>query len=181
MLLYFWRLQMQQSLKEKLIYTLQGKTVDRTPCLSVTQTGTVELMDITGAAWPEAHLNSEKMAALALAGHKIAGLEAVRYPYCLTVLAEIMGCDVRMGTKDIQPSVLTHPYSTGPECLSFPEDMLYKGRIPVVLQATEILEDRIERETENEVPLIAGMEGPVTVLTHLAEVKNCLIWTIKKP
>lgn len=172
---------MQQSMKERLIDILQGKKVDRTPCLSVTQTGTVELMDIVGASWPEAHLDPEKMAALALAGHKIAGLEAVRYPYCLTVLAEIMGCDVRMGTKDIQPSVLTHPYSTGPECLSFPEDMFHKGRIPTVLKATEILEYRIERETENEVPLIAGMEGPVTVLTHLAEVKNCLIWTIRKP
>lgn len=28
---------------------------------------------------------------------------------------------------------------------------------------------------------LAGMEGPLTVFTHLAEIKNCLIWTIKKP
>lgn len=138
-------------------------------------------MNMTGAAWPDAHSDPEKMAALALAGHEIAGLEAVRYPYCLTVLAEIMGCDVRMGAKDIQPSVLSHPFSKGPENLRIPEDLLKKGRVPAVLEATEILADRTKNGTQNEIPLIAGMEGPLTVFTHLAEVKNCLIWALKKP
>lgn len=172
---------MEQSSKKRLINVLHGKTVDKIPCLSVTQTGTVELMDKTGAAWPAAHSDPEKMADLALAGHEIAGLEAIRYPYCLTVLAEIMECNVRMGTKEIQPSVLTHPFSDGPEKLKIPEKLLEKGRIPVILKATEILKARTEIGTDYEVPLIAGMEGPLTVFTHLAEIKNCLIWTIKKP
>lgn len=172
---------MEQNLRKRLINVLQGKTVDKIPCLSVTQTGTVELMDMTRVAWPEAHSDPEKMAALAFAGHEIAGLEAVRYPYCLTVLAEIMGCSIRMGTKETQPSVLTHPFSNGPEDLKILEDLLEKGRIPVVLGATEILKVRIGSETDGEVPLIAGMEGPLTVFTHLAGIKNCLIWTIKNP
>lgn len=172
---------MEQSPKKRLINVLQGKTVDRIPCLSVTQTGTVELMDRTGSFWPAAHSDPEKMADLAFSGHDIAGLEAVRYPYCLTVLAEIMGCNIRMGTKEIQPSVLTHPFSNGPENLTIPENLLEKGRIPAVLRATEILKVRTDSETNGEVPLIAGMEGPLTVFTHLAEIKNCLIWTIKKP
>lgn len=172
---------MEQNPKKRFINALHGKPVDRIPCLSVTQTGTVELMDMTGAAWPEAHSDPEKLASLAFAGHKIAGLEAVRYPYCLTVLAEVMECSVRMGTKDIQPSVLSHPFSNGPENLKVPKNLLEKGRIPTVLKATEILAARTGNGTENEVPLIAGMEGPLTVFTHLAEVKNCLIWTIKKP
>lgn len=172
---------MEPDLKKRFISALQGRPVDRTPVCSVTQTGTVELMDMTGAAWPEAHSDPEKMAALALAGHRIAGLEAVRYPYCLTVLAETMGCNIRMGTKDIQPSVLSHPFSKGPENLRMPENLLEKGRIPVVLKATEILADMTENGTQNGIPLIAGMEGPLTVFTHLAEIKNCLIWALKKP
>jgi len=172
---------MEQNLRTRLINALQGKTTDKIPCLSVTQTGTVELMDITGAAWPEAHSDPEKMAALALAAHKFAGLEAVRYPYCLTVIAEVMGCNVRMGTKEIQPSVLTHPFSNGPEKLKIPENLLEKGRIPTVLKTTEILKARTGNESNSEIPLIAGMEGPLTVFTHIAEIKNCLIWTIKKP
>lgn len=194
---------MQQNLKRRLMNTLQGNTVDKIPCLSVTQTGSVELMDISGASWPEAHSDPEKMAMLATAGYEIAGFEAVRYPYCLTVLAELMGCDVRMGTKDIQPSVLSHPFSNGPENLKIPGDLLEKGRIPTVLKATEILEawnegknirgegivkehrkeyrKHVGNSFEREIPLIAGMEGPLTLFTHLVEVKNCLIWGIKKP
>jgi [methyl-Co(III) methanol-specific corrinoid protein]:coenzyme M methyltransferase len=172
---------MEQNLKKRLINALQGSPIDMIPCLSVTQTGTVELMDITGSAWPATHSDPEKMATLALAAHKFTGLEAVRYPYCLTVLAEIMGCNVRMGTKEIQPSVLTHPFSEGPENLRIPENLIEKGRIPVVLKATEILKARTENGADSEVPLIAGMEGPLTVYSHLAEIKNCLIWTIKKP
>jgi len=90
---------MEQSPKKRLISVLQGRPIDKIPCLSITQTGTVELMDATGSAWPAAHSDPEKMATLALAAHKFTGLEAVRYPYCLTVLAEIMGCNVRMGHK----------------------------------------------------------------------------------
>lgn len=172
---------MEQSPKKRLLNALQGKAVDRIPCLSVTQTGTVELMDRTGAVWPSAHSDPEKMADLALAGHEIAGLEAIRYPYCLTVLAEIMGCSVRMGTKEIQPSVLSHPFSKGPENLKIPENLIERGRIPAVLRATEILKTRTGDLTNGEVPLIAGVEGPLTVFIHLAEMKNCLIWTIKKP
>jgi [methyl-Co(III) methanol-specific corrinoid protein]:coenzyme M methyltransferase len=79
---------MEKSLRKNFLNALHGNPVNRIPALSVTQTGTVELMDMTGAAWPEAHSDPEKMAKLAIAGHEIAGFEAVRYPYCLTVLAE---------------------------------------------------------------------------------------------
>lgn len=172
---------MEKNLRKNFLNALHGTPVNRIPALSVTQTGTVELMDMTGAFWPEAHSDPEKMAKLAIAGHEIAGFEAVRYPYCLTVLAETMGCDVRMGTKDIQPSVLSHPFSKGRENLGIPENLLEKGRIPAVLKATEILVDMIENKKGRKIPLIAGMEGPLTVFTHIAEIKNCLIWALKKP
>lgn len=85
-----------------------------------------------------------------------------------------------MGTKDIQPSVLSYPFSKGPENLRVPENLLEKGRIPTILKATEILAARNGNGKRSEIPLIAGMEGPLTVFTHLAEVKNCLIWALKK-
>ena len=185
---------METNLRKNFLNALQGKPVDRIPALSVTQTGTIELMDRTGAAWPEAHSNPEKMAALAFAGHEIAGLEAVRYPYCLTVLAEALGCEVRMGTKGIQPSVLSHPFSKSPEGLEVPEDLLERGRIPALLEATEILAARTggeagngigkeaSKETEKKnVPLIAGMEGPSTVFSHIAGINDYLVWFMKKP
>src|SRR5665811_1538644 len=91
------------TLKTRLLAALEGKPVDKIPVCSVTQTGIVELMDVVGAPWPEAHTNPELMAKLAIANHELSGLEAVRIPYCLTVLVEAMGCEINMGTKNRQP------------------------------------------------------------------------------
>lgn len=98
-------------LKQRLFTVLNSGKPDIVPVVSVTQTATVYQMQMTDSFWPESHINPELMASLALAGHTIAGFEAVRYPYCLTVLAEAMGCDVNMGRIDVQPSVITHPLS----------------------------------------------------------------------
>ncbi len=84
-------------LRDRFLNTLKGKTVDKVPALSVTQTGTVELMKKSGATWPEAHFDAEKMAGLALSAHTFAGLEAIRYPFCLTVLSEALGCRINPG------------------------------------------------------------------------------------
>jgi len=90
------------TLKTRLLAALEGKPVDKIPVCSVTQTGIVELMDVVGAPWPEAHTNPELMAKLAIANHELSGLEAVRIPYCLTVLVEAMGCEINIGTKNRQ-------------------------------------------------------------------------------
>ncbi len=44
---------------------LKGESLDMVPVCSVTQTGTVELMEMTGAYWPQANYDASKMAALA--------------------------------------------------------------------------------------------------------------------
>ncbi|MDY0387346.1 MAG: methylcobamide:CoM methyltransferase MtaA [Methanolobus sp.] len=163
--------------KERLLKALNNEPVDKTPAVSVTQTAIVDLMDQTGASWPEAHTDPEKMATLAVASHEICGLEAVRYPYCLTVLAEAMGCEVNMGTKNRQPSVTDHPYPKGVDDLKMPADLLGTGRIPAVLEATKIIREKVG----DDIPLIAGMEGPVTLASDLASVKKFMKWSIKKP
>ncbi|MDM7920465.1 MAG: methylcobamide:CoM methyltransferase MtaA, partial [Methanosarcina sp.] len=165
------------TLKERLLNALEGKKVDKVPVCSVTQTGIVELMDEVGAAWPEAHSDSEKMAKLAIANYELSGLEAVRVPYCLTVLAEAMGCEVNMGTKNRQPSVTAHPYPKDLEGMEMPENLLDKGRIQAVLGAIKIIREKVG----SEVPVIGGMEGPVTLASDLASVKSFMKWSLKKP
>lgn len=166
------------TLKENFLKALNGETVDKVPVLSVTQTGITELMDLVGAEWPQAHTDARKMADLAVAAHEIAGLEAVRLPYCLTVLAEAMGCSVNMGTKNRQPSVTEHPYER-PETLdsiTIP-DLVTAGRIPTVLEAVRIARTKIGPD----VPIIAGMEGPVTLASDMVGVRSFMKWSIKKP
>ncbi|MDG6243526.1 MAG: methylcobamide:CoM methyltransferase MtaA [Methanolobus sp.] len=165
------------NMKERLLKALKGEEVDKVPVLSVTQTAIVELMDQTGAAWPEAHSDAQMMADLAVASYEVCGLEGVRAPYCLTVLAEAMGCTVNMGTKNRQPSVTDHPYPKGVDDLKMPENLLATGRIPAVLEAMKIMREKVG----DEVPIIAGMEGPVTLASDLASVKKFMKWSIKAP
>lgn len=165
------------TLKERLLNALEGKEVDKVPVCSVTQTGIVELMDQVGAPWPESHSDPELMAKLAIANYELSGLEAVRVPYCLTVLAEAMGCEVNMGTKNRQPSVTAHPYPKDLEGMKMPENLLDMGRIRAVLDAIKIIRERVGPD----VPIIGGMEGPVTLASDLASVKSFMKWSIKKP
>lgn len=165
------------TLKERLINTLQGKAVDKVPVASLTQTGIVELMDVVDAPWPEGHSNAELMAKLAIANHELSGLEAVRVPYCLTVLAEAMGCEVNMGTKNRQPSVTAHPYPKSLEGLAMPENLIGVGRIPVVLEAIKIIREKVGPD----VPIVGGLEGPITLASDLSSVKSFMKWSLKKP
>jgi [methyl-Co(III) methanol-specific corrinoid protein]:coenzyme M methyltransferase len=165
------------TLKERLLAALKSEAVDKTPVCSVTQTGIVELMDEVGAAWPEAHTNAELMAKLAIANHELSGLEAVRVPYCLTVFVEAMGCGINMGTKNRQPSVIDNPYPKSMEGAAIPEDLLQRGRIPVVLEAIKLIREKVGPD----VPIIGGMEGPVTIASDLTSVKSFMKWSIKKP
>lgn len=164
------------TLKTRLLAALEGKPVDKIPVCSVTQTGIVELMDVVGAPWPEAHTNPELMAKLAIANHELSGLEAVRIPYCLTVLVEAMGCEINMGTKNRQPSVTDHPYPKELEGAAIPADLLQRGRIPAVLEAIKIIREKVGPD----VPIIGGMEGPITVASDLVSVKSFMKWSIKK-
>ncbi|HII91652.1 MAG TPA: MtaA/CmuA family methyltransferase [Methanosarcina sp.] len=164
------------TLKTRLLAALEGKPVDKVPVCSVTQTGIVELMDEVGAAWPEAHTNPELMAKLAIANYELSGLEAVRLPYCLTVLVEAMGCQINMGTKNRQPSVIEHPYPKSLDGAAVPADLLQRGRIPAVLEAIKIVREKVGPD----VPIIGGMEGPITVASDLVSVKSFMKWSIKK-
>lgn len=164
------------TLKTRLLAALEGKPVDKVPVCSVTQTGIVELMDEVGAPWPESHTNPELLAKLAIANYELSGLEAVRVPYCLTVLVEAMGCEINMGTKNRQPSVIGHPYPKSLEGAAIPEDLLQRGRIPAVLEAIKIVREKVGPD----VPIIGGMEGPITVASDLVSVKSFMKWSIKK-
>lgn len=154
------------NLKENLLSVLSGNDVDITPVVSVTQLGIVEAMDKTGASWPEAHKDPEKMVELGSSLYEIAGLECARIPFCLTVEAEAMGAQVDLGGKDKPPQVLNSPFSSADE-IDIPDDYLDNGRIPAVLEAVEILKEKYD-----DIPIIVGITGPFTLTGHLLGVEN---------
>ncbi|MDK2825908.1 MAG: [methyl-Co(III) methanol/glycine betaine-specific corrinoid protein]:coenzyme methyltransferase [Methanolobus sp.] len=165
--------------KERFIRSLEGKKVDKVPVCSVTQTGVVELMELTGSKWPQAHYDPGMMASLAIAGHEIAGLEAVRFPFCTTVIAETLGCTFDEGSIDTQPYQLDSPCKTkeDAENLSLPSNLAECRRIKIMLQAAEIIKNTIS----DDIPLIAGMIGPAAIAFYLSGAKNYLRWCITEP
>lgn len=167
------------TLKERFEKALKGEALDIVPVCSVTQTGTVELMEITGAYWPQANYNAEKMAALALAGYEVAGFENVRCPFDTTVLAETLGCTVDEGSIDIQPYVTDFPCKKKKDIrdIAVPDSLLESRRTSVVLDAVEILSEKVG-ET---VPVVAGVVGPAGLASMLAGMKNYLIWFVTNP
>ncbi len=154
--------------RERVLSALRGDRPDYVPASSVTQIGIVEAMERVNAFWPEAHSDPEQMVRLGVSLYKLVGLETARIPFCLTVQAEAMGCKIDMGKKDKQPSVVS-PVSLPFEEIHVPEDFINKGRIPVVLKATKIIDEQYP-----DLPNIVGMEGPLTLLGHIIGVEQLM-------
>ncbi|WMW25027.1 methylcobamide:CoM methyltransferase MtaA [Methanolobus sediminis] len=165
--------------KERFIRSLEGKEVDKVPVCSVTQTGVVELMELTGSKWPQAHYDPEMMATLVIAGHEIAGLEAVRFPFCTTVIAETLGCIFDEGSIDTQPYQLDFPCKTKEDAANFslPSNLSECRRIKIMLQAAELIRSKVS----DDIPVIAGMIGPAAIAFYLSGANNYLRWCITEP
>ena len=86
------------------------------------------------------------MTDLALSAHKFAGFEAVRYPFCLTVLSEAMGCRINQGRYDVQPFPGSHPFAEEAEKLELPSDLTGRERIPMIVDVTSILRRKEEKK-----------------------------------
>ncbi|MDK2834030.1 MAG: [methyl-Co(III) methylamine-specific corrinoid protein]:coenzyme methyltransferase [Methanolobus sp.] len=149
--------------KERLARALRGQPVDRMPAISVTQTGTVEQMEASGAFWPEANEDAQKMAALAEAGHTVVGFEAVRVPFDITAEAEFFGCKIKPGTREQQPSVVGHVVKDTADIEKLKGYDLSQGRINVVCDAIKILTDKYGKE----LPIMGSMIGPFSLAQHM--------------
>ncbi len=167
------------SMRERMLRALACKDNDRPPVAGMTTTGTAQLMDYAGAAWPEVHTDPVKMSKLALAAYPFLGLESARVPYCLSYEAEALGCKVSLGTKTSTPMVKTHPFDEDPEVDLTPltrEEILEKPRNKVILEAI-----RLVKKDAGDRPIIVGVTGPFTIAGHLAGTDNLLRWILTDP
>lgn len=157
--------------KERFLASLKLKKVDRVSAACPLQTATVEMMEETGAAWPEAHRDPEKMAALALAANRLAGIESVRVPFDLCVEAETVGSQVSEGRLDSQPSI-RRPAFRKVEAFedAICPDPLSDGRMATVVEAVRIL-----AEADETIPVIAGITGPFTLAGQVRGVETLLM------
>lgn len=173
-------MEIKHSPKTRVFAALLGGKVDRIPVTSVAGCGgtvVVEMQEKVGIYWPEAHKDAEKMARLAIASYELSGLECVRVPFDFVIEPEALGCTLKWkDAKDFVPMVIEHPYKS-PEEFEIPEDILDRGRIPVLLEALRIL----KKEVGDFLPISSLVLGPFTLVGELVGVEKLMVWCRRRP
>ncbi len=156
---------------------LDLKPVDRVPCASPLQTGTVDLMRASGAFWPEANNDPVAMTQLAKAAHTIAGIESIRVPFDVSVDSTAFGAITGMEAINRQPAVLG-PIIRTPQALekvSIP-DPVKDGRAPVVIKSINLLARQFPST-----PIICAIVSPFMLAGQLRGNQDAIMDVIENP
>jgi [methyl-Co(III) methanol-specific corrinoid protein]:coenzyme M methyltransferase len=148
----------------------KGKKGTRPPAGNVTSIACHGLMDASGISFPQAHLNANAMAELALAGHEIIGFDTVMPEYSVQQEAAALGCDVDWGSRDRMPDNQNFPYADFSDVV-VPENILEKPSMRVVLDAISCL----RRHVGGRVAIVGKVMGPWTLSYHMAGTQNLLL------
>lgn len=147
-----------------------GRKGDRPPVGNPTSIVCHGLMDVCGVGFPEAHLNAQAMAELALAGHEIVGFDTVMPEYSVHQESAALGCEVDWGSRDRMPDAKNFPHADFSE-IKVPENILEKPSMRVVLDALSIL----RKHVGGRVAIWGKVMGPWTLSYHMAGTQNFLL------
>ncbi|MFA5311802.1 MAG: MtaA/CmuA family methyltransferase [Methanomassiliicoccales archaeon] len=163
--------------KSRLIDVLSLKTVDRIPCVSPLQTGTIDLMKATGAYWPDANRDAKLMAKLGAAAHTIAGIESIRVPFDVSVDASAFGAVEGKDAIDRQPAILDAPIKNQSDLdKAMIPDPKKAGRAPIVLEAIKMVSKEFPRT-----PVICAIVSPFMLAGQLRGSQEAIMEVAMKP
>lgn len=156
--------------KQRVLAAFDRRPTDRPPVVSPTSVATVESMRTVGAAFPEAHLDAQKMAVLASTGHDLLGFDNVAPYFGVQQEAAAFGADMNWGLIDSMPSVTRHPYAD-PDDFDMPTDFLERLPVKTVLDSIRIL----KKKYGDKVAICGKVMGPWTLSYNLYGVEDFLI------
>jgi MtaA/CmuA family methyltransferase len=162
--------------KRRFLAGILGGRVDRMPVGSPTSVATVEQMEMTGASFPDVHLDAEKMARLAAGAYEILGYDAIMPVFSVQQEAAALGCEMNWGELDMMPVATSHPFAE-PEQVVIPDDFLERAPIKACLDAIRIL----RHEYGSKVAIIGKVMGPWTLSYHLHGINEFLLETLTEP
>lgn len=162
--------------REIFLRCLRRQAVGRRATGSATSVVTVDLMHKVGVFFPEAHVDAEKMAALAMAGHAELGFDNVMPLFGVWHESAAMGCRVEWGEIDRMPDCRTALYKVGDE-IHIPKDLLSRPECTVPLEAIRLL----RRRFGDDVAIVGKVFGPWTLGYHMFGVEEFLIHTLLDP
>ncbi len=147
-----------------------GRKAGRPPVANPTSIVCHGLMDAAGVSFPEAHLNADAMAELALAGHEVLGFDAVMPEFSVQQEAAGLGCEMDWGDRNRMPDNKNFPHQDFSDVV-VPENILEKPSMRVVLDALSIL----RRHVGGQAAIIGKVMGPWTLSYHMAGTQNFLL------
>ena len=156
---------------------LQRRPAPRPAVGSATSIATMDLMDRVGAAFPEAHLDAEKMAVLAAAGHTELGYDNVMPLFSVWHESAALGCLVDWGQKDRMPGCRQPLLADVGESVAVPADLEHRPPCAVPLEALRLLKRRLG----GDVAVVGKVFGPWTLGYHVYGVEDFLIATLTEP
>ncbi|MGE5530910.1 MAG: uroporphyrinogen decarboxylase family protein [Bacteroidota bacterium] len=166
--------------KERLLAALRREPVDRPPLVcpgGMMSLAIGEAMEASGCAWPQAHMDPQTMAGLALAMYDLGGIENMAVPFCMTVEAEALGAAVELGDRLTQPRILQEPYGSAAEVLALKlPEISSSPRAQAVLAAMR----KLSTERPN-APVIGNLTGPVSLLASLVQPDLLLREMLRRP
>jgi len=135
-----------------------------------------ELMTHVGAAFPDAHLDPEKMYKLALSGHTVLGMDVVMPLFSVCHEAAAMGCNVNWGGPDRMPES-GKPIFKSIDDIRIPADLLRHPGCAVPLEALRLLKRRLG----NSAAVCGKVFGSWTQAYHYFGIEDFLIMTLTEP
>lgn len=143
---------------------------------SATSMVTADLMDKVGVHFPDAHLDAEKMARLAAAGHTELGFDNVMPLFSVWHESAAIGCKVDWGNKMRMPDG-SPLCSSIEDSISIPKNFLKHPACAVPLKALKLL----KKEIGDNVAVQGKVFGPWTLGYHIFGVEEFLMSTILNP
>lgn len=163
--------------RERFLAALHRQPTDR-PCVgNCVSAATIELMDVSGYSFPDAHLDPDVMAGLAATSHEILGYDTIAPYFSVVHEAAALGCAVDWGRLDMMPDTTTHPFRTAADIPPFTTGFLHQPSTEVLVGALE----RLRARYGDEVALVGKVFGPWTLAYHLFGVQQFLMLTLDDP
>jgi MtaA/CmuA family methyltransferase len=166
--------------KRRFLTAMLGGKPDRLPVGNVVSVATIDLMRLADAWFPQAHLEAQPMAELALAGHTILGYDTVMPVFSVVQEAAALGCQVNWGDPETMPGVRSHPFADNESAMDgfkIPADWMKSPSIQVVLEALGNLRRRVGPEAV----IVGKVMGPWTLSYHMLGIEEFLISTKLDP
>ena len=121
-----------------------------------------EIIEELKLKFPDLHKNSKDMVKLSIELKKHNNDSLCRVPFCVTVEAEALGADIKLGDEKIGPRVNEYAFNNLEELKNIKEIDFTVGRIQCVLEAVESLSNQEEIAVLN-------VEGPMTIISSLVD------------